>query len=357
VYRLGAAQAAHAAGMGVVGLVGNTIPRELVLAAGYFPVAIAAPPRPTTPVADMYMEDVIPPETKSLFELAMSGNLEFLDLLVLSRPYAHLYYYLKAVHRLGRAPRVPPLHMFDLMQSQREAVRAYDQAEITSFIHRLEHLAGGTIAERDIESAIRVTNRSRALQRELLARRWRRMLSGVDALEAIGAGYFMEPTTYADTLAEYISGIEPAPQLARRPSILVLSSASLSHLRLHTALESAGALVVGEDDWWGSRAPGSDIATNSNPGEAILQKYWRDTPTSQVTPTEAREAWFRTYAVRDDVDGVVFYLPPSDRQLGWDYPRLKSWLDDHRKPSMRVRSDPSDIGEWLDSFQFSHVRA
>ena len=90
--------------MGVVGRIGPTVPVELILAAGRLPVLVAAEPGTPTPTAETYMEPVIPPETKSLFEIAVSGSLEAFDLLVLSRPYAHLYYYLKEVHRMGRAP-------------------------------------------------------------------------------------------------------------------------------------------------------------------------------------------------------------------------------------------------------------
>jgi benzoyl-CoA reductase/2-hydroxyglutaryl-CoA dehydratase subunit BcrC/BadD/HgdB len=362
-HRLAAARDAHAGGMGVVGLVGNTIPRELVLAAGCFPVLVSADTVSPTPAADVYVEDVIPPETRALFELAMSGQLEFLDLLVLSRPYAHLYYYLKEVYRLGRGPRLPLLYMFDLMHCQREAVRVYNEGELSAFIQRLEHLTSQHIADPEVRSAVERTNRVRALQRQLQDRRWQRMLSGPDALQSIGAGYFMSPDTYANTLAEYLSTLEPFLELEHRARMLLLSSEPLSHLRLHTAIEAAGARVVAEDDWWGSQAPGSDISVNDSPRAAILQKYWLDTATSQITPAQAREEWFRATAVRDDVDGVVFYLPPSDRQLGWDYPRLKGWLDERGTPSLRLRIDaghPSgvttitaELAAWLASLHMA----
>ena len=56
---------------------------------------------------------------------------------MLSRPYAQLYYYLKEVYRLGRAPKVPPLAMFDLMQSQREAVRSYNSGRTRALLERI----------------------------------------------------------------------------------------------------------------------------------------------------------------------------------------------------------------------------
>src|SRR5687767_1166247 len=145
--RLLAAREAHARGIGVVGLIGNTVPRELVLAVDRFPVLVAAQNGAATPIADTYMEPVIPPETRALFEAAVSGAFEFFDLLVLTRPYAQLYYYLKEVYRWGRAPKLPPLHMYDLMPSRRDAVRAYNWQQTDRLIARLERLSGLALTE------------------------------------------------------------------------------------------------------------------------------------------------------------------------------------------------------------------
>ena len=331
--------AARQAGGGVVGMVGNTVPLELVLATGRMPVLIAADMGQPTPVAEIYMEEVIAPETKSLFENAVGGAYEFVDLLVLTRNYAQLYYYLKDVYRLGRGPRIPPLHMFDLMQSQREAVRAYNWGRLGVLVERLERLSGQDITESGLRAAIALTNRRRALQRQLLEQRWRGALSGVDAMQALGAAYFLPPQTYVDALSVYLATLQPEPALVDRPRLLVVTSEPLSHVHLHQALESAGGLVVAEDDWWGSRGPGEDIPLAGSAREAIFRKYWLDTYTSAVYPAAAREAWFNQHALRSDVDGIVFYVPPSDHQFGWDYPRLAHWLTDHAKPSLLVRAD------------------
>ena len=337
--RLAAARDAHTRGVGVVGMVGNTVPSELILASGRLPVLIAAEMGAPTPTADIYMEPIIAPETRSLFDLAVTGHFEAFDLLVLSRPYAHLYYYLKEVFRLGRAPKLPPVYMYDLMQSQREAVRAYNWGRTRALLERLERVAGAPIADGQLRTAITLTNSVRQLQRQLLERRWRAELSGVDALQAIGAGYFMPPAQYAETLAAFLAELRPDPPLAERRRLLVLPSEPLSHSHLHQALESAGALVVAEDDAWGSRAPGADVPPAGAALEGIFLKYWLDTPTANVYPAEARESWFLSHALRDAVDGVVFYLPPSDHQLGWDYPRLKAVLDSHGKPALLIRDD------------------
>lgn len=340
--RLAAARSAHDSGLGAVGLIGNSVPTEFVLAAGRVPVLIAAEGGRPTPTADIYMDRVIAPETKSLFEQAVVGSLDCVDLLILSRPYAQLYYYLKEVYRMGRGPKIPPLHVYDLMHSQREAVRSYNWGRTLALLERLERLADQEITEKRLWEAIAATNHTRALQRRLLDLRWAGAVSGVDALQALGAGYFLQPEAYTPALESYLKAVEPSPELEGRPRLLVVTSEPLSHLALHRALEAAGGLVVAEDDWWGSRAPGNDVPLAGSAREAIFRKYWLDIATAGVYPAEAREAWLRQTARRPDLDGVVFYLPPSDHQLGWDYPRLKRWLDENDKPSILVRHDAAD---------------
>ena len=340
--RLGAARTAHDAGLGIVGLIGNSVPTEFVLAVGRVPVLIAAERGQPTPTADIYMDRVIAPETRSLFEHAVEGSLDCLDLLILSRPYAQLYYYLKEVYRMGRGPKIPPLHIYDLMHSQRQAVRSYNWGRTLALLERLERLANQEITEGRLWDAIAATNHVRALQRRLLELRWAGALCGVDALQALGAAYFLQPEVYAQALGGYMTEVEPDPDLEARARLLVITSEPLSHLGLHRALEAAGGLVVAEDDWWGSRAPGNDVPLAGSAREAIFRKYWLDIATAGVYPAEAREAWLRQNALRDDVDGVVFYLPPSDHQLGWDYPRLKRWLDEFEKPSILVRHDAAE---------------
>jgi benzoyl-CoA reductase/2-hydroxyglutaryl-CoA dehydratase subunit BcrC/BadD/HgdB len=158
-------------------------------------------------------------------------------------------------------------------------------------------------------------------------------------MQALGAASFMHPSDYVDQLAGWLDEPEPDAALADRPRLLVLPSEPLSHVDLHRALEEAGALVVAEDDWWGARRPGEDVPLAGSALEALFRKYWHDTAGAGVYPPEAREAWFLQHAQRPDVDAVVFYLPPSDRQLGWDYPRLKRFLDERGKPSLLLRQD------------------
>ncbi len=338
--RLSEARKAHAAGRRVVGRIGHTVPAELIVAAGCTPVLIAADLERATPVADIYVDPELPPETRTLFEAGVAGDFEFLDYLILSRPYDKLYYFLKELYRLGRAPKMPPFMIFDLMQSQREAVRAYNWGRLQVLVERLGRLASAPLEADAIRFAINLSNRARAMQRQVADLRQNGRISGVDAMQALGAGYFMHPAEYAETLGAYIADVKASS--ARRPSgprILLATAEPLQQLMLHQTLEADGATVVAEDDNWGARAPGEDISDESDPLVAIFDKYWRDVPTSGVYPQAAREHWLLEQAARAEVDVVVFYVPPSDRLMGWDIPRLTETMRQKGKPVLTLFHD------------------
>jgi benzoyl-CoA reductase/2-hydroxyglutaryl-CoA dehydratase subunit BcrC/BadD/HgdB len=234
--------------------------------------------------------------------------------------------------------------MYDLMQSQRAAVRSYGLNRTEDLLARLGRLAGRSITDDDLRAAIGVTNRRRRAIRALLDRRRQGHVSGATAMRAIGASYFEEPTTYAETLERFLKGLEPEPGLDGRPRLLVVPSEPLYHSALHEVLEEAGALVVAEDDWWGARAAGEDIPEDRSPLVAIFEKYFADTPTLAVSPRAPREAWLRGQIERGDLDAVVFYVPPSDHLFGWYYPGLKEYLDGRGVPSLLLRQDVLDQG-------------
>jgi len=335
-----AAKQAHSDGQRIVGLTGPTAPVELVLAAGLFPVRISPSTREVTELADRYMDAVISPDTKSLFESAMNGDFEFLQLLVLTRSEDKLYYYLKEMLRLGKGAKFPPLHMLDLMGSRREAVRSYNLQNLDWLLDSLQRASGHEITDSAIHSAIEQTNRCRALQRQLLALRWSRQLPGSDALIAIGAGFYMHPQSYADALQSYLADLAATRAPASSgPRVLVLTSEPLTHLTLHRRIEAAGAVVIAEDDEWGARAPGSDPPLAGSARESLFQKYWLDVAHPGVYPPQARESWLSAQLGAADLQGVIFYVPPSDRQFGWDYPRLAAQVKAAGKQSVLLRQD------------------
>ena len=120
---------------------------------------------------------------------------------------------------------------------------------------------------------------------------------------------------------------------------MLVKGAPLGHPHLHAAVESHGLVVSAEDDWWGSRAAGGDIAADGDPVAAIFEKYFLDAPSPRVFPPAAADAWFLDALA--SVSGVVFSLPPEDDVCGWDYPRQRAELDRRGVPHVLIREDAS----------------
>src|SRR5262249_37703622 len=86
----------------IVGVVGSAAPVDLILAAGRLPVLVAAQPPHSTPHTDPWMEPEFEWELRSIVEQALRGDFESFDLLIVTRSYHEVYYYLKEIVRQGQ---------------------------------------------------------------------------------------------------------------------------------------------------------------------------------------------------------------------------------------------------------------
>lgn len=333
---------------GLVGRLSPTVPVEPILAVGRAPVLLKPPVHKPTPTADIYIDPILPPRTRAFFQAAVDGEYENLDLLILGRGDDKLYYYLKEIYRLGRAPKLPPLFAFDLMMNRSETVRSYNQAQFDGLCEALERSSGVTLTDSALAEAADAAEGVRVLQRRLDVARIQGRISGTDAMVAIGAGYFMVPGDYAVALSDFVAAIEVREPLERRPRVLVLSAEPLSFLDLHRRIEAAGALVIGEDDAWGARAHGDDIGDAGDVRSTLFERAWRGVADASVMPDEARDAWALERVEWTDIDAVVFYAPPSDRQFGWEYPRLSKTFEALGLRTLLLRDEARDPANGLD---------
>lgn len=321
----------------VVGAVGNAMPWPLVTAAGATPVLLVGAGHEPGDLAARHLDDDFPVEFRAVFEQALDGALEDLELLVVARGEERLYYFLKELVRRGDGARVPPLHMYDLVLHSSDRFRAYNTHQQRLLTARLERVLGSTIGQDGLGAAVRATNRSRQLQRELLALRRRGTVSGAEAFEILGARHFMDADGYADLLAQHLEHASAA-HLDRGggPRILLAPYRSQVDASLHRLVEDAGATVVSEYDWAGAWGVTDDIDEAAPPWDAVLEDTWRHLSSESMEPAAHRERWFADEVRGAHVDGVVFYVPPEDRAFGWTVPRLVAHAADGGVETLRV---------------------
>jgi benzoyl-CoA reductase/2-hydroxyglutaryl-CoA dehydratase subunit BcrC/BadD/HgdB len=341
------AMASAADGLPVVGITSNTVPWELIRAAGAFPCVINSGNGNHTDIRRFMEEGVFEERIRAIFGAAISGELQYLSLLLIPRTSEQeykLYLYLREVARLDPKRRIPPVYLYDMLHTRSSESYSYGLERTLCLKKRLEDLTANPMNDAALLYAIEESNLARKAIRALLSLRGQQpRAAGPESLALIGASFFISRDDYSSLAGQAAKMIGDRKALAGKS--LMITGASLNHRGLHQALEKHGALVVAEDDWWGSRCAGGDIAdAPKDPLKAVFEKYYFDTPSPRLFPFELADAWFKQASV-DGIDGVVFYLPPEDCVAGWDYPRRRQYLDERKIPHLLVRDDAKSISE------------
>jgi benzoyl-CoA reductase/2-hydroxyglutaryl-CoA dehydratase subunit BcrC/BadD/HgdB len=322
----------------VVVLSWPSVPIEIIRAAGLRPIIARGSSTPT-PAADAHLEsDIFPIRLRSLVEAALTGQLSRAARIVVPRTSDADYkcfLYLKEFVRLGIAPALAPILLFDLLQSHGPDVGDYNAARIRNLLDDLASVTGRRPSLDDLRHEIAQTNAARAAARRLQALRGGApRIKGAEVFPLLGAFWHMAPEDYS------VLAAEAADDIARRPALsaarVLLTGSPVDDTALHDAIESRGAIVVAEVSPWGTGAAGNDVS-GKDPIAALAEKYRTDVisprnPAGTLPDSIARLA--------DEVDAVVVSLPPDDAVFGWDYPALRGLLQTKRIPHICLRGDP-----------------
>jgi benzoyl-CoA reductase/2-hydroxyglutaryl-CoA dehydratase subunit BcrC/BadD/HgdB len=342
--RLGEVQRRRDAGSRLIGYCLNSIPIEIILAAGLDPVRIVGDPQRPIDIAERYLEEYFDGEVRALFAAAVEGDFAACELLILPRSsevYLQLYYLLQEIPKWEPSARAPPLYLFDLLQTPHWTTAHYDLGRMKGFAARLEEIGGSKVSDEALQQAIAITNRLRTLVNEVSGM-WQDVpssLSGVQALKVIGAASIMHPADAIETL-EALLRDRPEPSDIRSGPRVMIKGSPQSDPRFTRLVEDCGAQVVAHDHVAGDRIFSHLISTSENPWEALVDQYQRNTPGPRAYPQMREDAAFIALAERASVEGVIFYHDEWDDTLGWEYPDQKALLDRKCIPHLFLKRQP-----------------
>lgn len=323
---LDAARSHKQGGGKVVGYVSTAVPAELIVASGALPVMIRGDVHRKTTLADEWMEEQFDPMARSIFDMALAGELQFLDLLIVPRvadSFMRLYLYLREVERLGLSKKLPQLLQFDLLQSQLPSTASYNLERFSELSSALREVTGRTITNEALRTAISQSNENRAELRAVLAQRDRETIRGSDALRIIGSRYALPIAEHTRYVSELLSARSTSKQLAK-PRILVAGNAQDNPL-LYEYLEAQGVHIVGDYHWLGDNCCQHDIEIVGDPLESLARHYLNRSLTSRRFPLPADEIVDAANAVR--ASGVVFFQFACEEALSWDSPNQINALE------------------------------
>ncbi|MEQ9813738.1 MAG: 2-hydroxyacyl-CoA dehydratase family protein [Azospirillaceae bacterium] len=319
------------AGGRVVGYLGGTVPVEAITAAGLFPMRLRGQPGLATEAADRYMEPVREGYLRSILARLLAGHFDFLDLVVVPRSSEGLlqFYYLVQHIRAERPDLdLPPLHLFDLLQTPFDYTARYVRARLVELVDCLSMLANRSVGEEELSRAIARHDTARQSFGAFTERRRGRGsgISGVDSLAVAASGQLSDVDTFNDLLGQLRDWRPEGPSLPR----LLVKGMSQENPAFYRAVEQAGARIVADDHDWGERLYDHPVGPDGNhdddPLDALTAHCRHHTPGPRLLPQAADDARFLAMVEAAAVDGVIFCLEEHDDTLGWDYPAQRRML-------------------------------
>jgi benzoyl-CoA reductase/2-hydroxyglutaryl-CoA dehydratase subunit BcrC/BadD/HgdB len=347
-----AARAFKAAGGKVVGYVGNTVPVELILAVGAYPLRLTEV-FAETPHADRYMEELFDPIVRGVFEKMLAGGYSFLDAVVLPRTsdsIQRLYYYLCEVRRLGEADVPAPL-LYDLLHTPWSTSADYNDARTAELFEALGLITGAAPDPERLSAAIGAANdRRRALTAFADARRTApARVSGAEA----NAVFVASQTLPVEEFTIALDAAAPLFTDRFAGKRLVLAGSGHPSPTLHRLIEAGGAVVVGDFHEFGEPMIGPEIALNELPLRTLASHYHRNVASSRTFPQAT--APLTDFVRACGAEGVIFYYLYEEEALTWEYPAQRRALEAMGVPSicfegMASVPDEATVGERIAAF-------
>ena len=180
------------AGRRGVGTVCSNIPEEVIHAAGLLPLRLRASGLQDTSKADAQLHLINCSYTRSVLEILMRGDVDFLDGLVATNTCDHM---LRLAGEIQDKAKFPLVHYFSMYHTLVDASREWFILEMEKLIQHIEEAFGTKISESDLRESISVYNRTRRLMARLdeLRKSDPPPVSGAEYLKIVLAGMFLWP--------------------------------------------------------------------------------------------------------------------------------------------------------------------
>ncbi len=144
--------------MPVVGVTSNTVPWELIRAAGAFPCLINCDKADQPDIGVFMEEEIFEERMRAILGAAISGRLQYLSLLIIPRTSEQeykLYLYLREVARQEPERPMPPLYLYDLLHTPFPESYSYGLERTLCLKQRLEELTGREIEDAALLHAVK----------------------------------------------------------------------------------------------------------------------------------------------------------------------------------------------------------
>ena len=346
-----AARAWKEKGGKVVGYFCDSVPEELILAAGIFPIRLSGDPKGPMDIA---RKTLIPRFTAregfvhSMLNMLLTGAYDFLDYLIIphARDSIHRLYQLLVMVKSAKPDlNLPELFFLDTLHTQFFSSGMYERDRLLELKEKLEEWSGRKITPPSLSEAIETTNENKQLLKKVATLRAADppSLSGVEALQIIGSSMVMMKKDHNELLKTFLDEADKQPvQKGRR---VFVSGSPLDNLQLYEIIESNNAVVVAEDHCWGNRYSDVPIDTTIDPLEAIIDRYHFKSPCSRMFPMQRRIDYCLRSAEEAGAQQAIFFVYKHDNAEAWEIPEKMKALGEKGIGTLVLKNQPYRISE------------
>ena len=339
-------------GMGrkVIGYLSALCPVEILTAADVVPIRLRGNVSEAITKADAYMETIICPFVRNVFDSAIKGRYEFLDGIVLphqcdsiDRTYDIWSYNLD----------FPYWHFINYPHLADKPSLAFTNEILRIFIRSLEKFTGREITDQALAEAVRAHNRNREAVRELysLRKEGKPRISGIEMMKVLIAAMSLpvdESTALVEGVTEEVK--QRTPGTGGGTARIMLVGDQIDDVAIVDAIESTGAHLVMDDLSTGSKMYWNDVDATADPVRGITERYLKRLkfPTTFVSEgdtyaetLEARFGHMRRYIEEFGVNGVILFIYKYCDPFGFEVPAIKSFIESAGTPVLYIEDEYS----------------
>lgn len=332
----GPGREAAAEGRKVAGHMCTYTPEELFHAAGYQPLRIFGRNSGATTEADAHLPAFACGFIRSVLDMGLSGELDFLNLMVFSHTCDTMQnlagIWKRAVPGSAAVTLTTPVTVGT------ETSIDYFKQEIARARAALEAM-GSPAPDAGILESISLYNEHRDWMRRLYAARRANpnAITGREMMAAVLSSCLMAREEHLPHLQSLVEAVENAEvREADRPKVFVVGN-MCQNLDYVAAIENAGCLVLEEDLCSGARAFAMEAVDASDPVEQLARMYL----TTAACPTKHQPDFDMAGSLRDkaqaiSADGVLILLTKFCDPWCFEVPNLKKVFEDAGLPALLV---------------------
>jgi benzoyl-CoA reductase subunit C len=343
------ARALKDSGRKVIGYLSALCPVEILTAAGVVPLRLKGSVSEAVTKADAYMETMICPFVRNVFDVALKGRYAFLDGMVLSHQCDSIdRTYDVWSYNLG----FPYWHFINYPHLADDPSIRFTDEILRIFIRSLETLTGRTITDRALAEAIRAHNENRQAMRELyeLRKEDAPRISGAEMMKVLMAAISVpvdESTALIQSVIEEVNKRSPAAG-GGKPRIMLIGD-QIDDVAIINAIEGAEAFLVMDDLSTGSKLYWGDVDVTADPVRGITERYLKKLkfPTTFVAGNtypetlEARFGHMRQYIKEFRVTGAILFIYKYCDPYGFEVPAMKSYIESAGIPVLYIEDEYS----------------